>query len=115
MVDKINGKPAESAWFERDVSFVSITSSAADFESPADFGVDGPVEMVVRVLQTRGTLLGISRESDNVLHVIFGYSAGTFLVDPKGTDVLAQLTAELNAIPTLGTFTLALGTKFITA
>ena len=112
MVDKVNGSPKEDVWFERDVSLLSIASDAADFEDPADFGVDGMVELVVRVLQTRGTVIGLSREDDNTIHVMLGHAAGSFVVDPAGRDVLAELKAELDAIPASGNFTLTLGTKF---
>lgn len=112
MVDKVNGQPREDIWFERDVSLLSLVSDAADFEDPADFAVDGMVELVVRVLQTRGTVIGLSREDDNTLHIMMGHAAGAFVVDPLGRDVIAQLEAELSAIPSSGNFTLTLGSKF---
>jgi hypothetical protein len=108
MVAKVNGNPEQGVWFERDVSFVEITSTASDFEV-ADFDVNGIVDQVVRVMQTRGTVLGISREDDNVLHLVYGHAGGEFTVA-----ILDELKAELDAIADTGTFSLVLGTGWTT-
>jgi hypothetical protein len=118
MVDKVNGSPREDVWFERDVQFLQIASDATDFEV-ADFGVDGPVELVIRVLQTRGTVVGVARGDDQTLHVILGHAAGALggadtLGNANGVNAIAELKADLDAIPGLGTFTLTLGTKWAT-
>jgi hypothetical protein len=109
MTIKVNGQPEQGVWFERDVSFVSVTSDATDFQE-ADFSVNGPVEKVLQVMQTRGTVLGLSREDDNILHIVYGHAAGQFTAE-----IIAELKAELDAIVDLGTFTIALGTKWVTA
>lgn len=109
MTIKVNGQPEQGVWFERDVSFVSITSDATDFEV-ADFSVNGPVEKVLQVMQTRGTILGLSRETDSILHIVYGHAAGQFT-----SEILAELKAELDAIADLGTFTIVLGTAWVTA
>jgi hypothetical protein len=109
MVAKVNGQPEQGVWFERDVSFVEVTSTATDIEV-ADFGVEGAVEKIVRVMQARGTILGLSREDDNVLHIIYGHAGGEFTVA-----VLDQLKVELDAIAGLGTFSLVLGYGWTTA
>lgn len=100
---KINGTPKLDAWFERDVSFIKISSDQTNFAEP--FVVNGQTEAVVQVLQTRGTVIAMSKGSntaaDQVLHVIFGHAAGYFMPDIDGKDVLAQLELELEAHPSL--------------
>ena len=104
MVAKVNGTPKEGFWAEKDVSYLRVVSTATPFAIP--FTVDGFAEKVVRVLQTRGTVIAISRETNATAHFIFGHAGGAFT-----SAVLTQLKADLDALGA-GTFTLTLGTKF---
>ena len=107
MVDRVNGKPETGVWFERDTTLVKLTSDAADF-TEANFGVvGGLVDKVIRVIQTRGTVIGLAREDDNSVSVIIGHAGAV-----AGTE--AELKAELDGLGG-GAFTVLVGTKFIVA
>lgn len=105
MTTKINGFPKEGVWFERDVAFLKVATTASAFSTP--WGVDGAAEVIIRVLETRGTVIGVARESNTVCHFIFGHAAAL------NTATLAELKGVLDGTGN-GTFTLTLGTSFAT-
>ena len=105
MVQKVNGTNKQGAWFERDTCIVTVTANAGTpFSLPAEVVSEttGDAEKVMRVMQTRGTVIGYCVESDTVAHFMFGHAAGVFNNDSAATmpDVLGELEAELNKIGT---------------
>lgn len=114
MTERINGLPQEGVWVERDISFLKVTGTGTVFSLP--WVVNGLTEQVCRIISTRGTLLGISRESDTICHFMIGHAGGFFGPDQGGYNVVDELTEVLNKLgetdPLVGTFTLEVGTKF---
>lgn len=100
MVERVHGNPQQGIWVERDVVIVTITSDNSDWVEQA--GPDGGLEQVLEVLATRGTILGVTAENADNLHVMLGY-AGAFT--PGNTEetvgsVEAEVAAAIDAITT---------------
>ena len=116
MTTKVNGYPVEGAWFERQVTYIKLEASGANVYDPADpamTGVDGFAEKIMRVLQTRGTVIAYNTDGATTGHYILGYAAGLFdSSDSQG--VAAQIKTELDAIDTATpvTFTVTVGSGF---
>ena len=114
MTDKVNGRPFDGEWFERDLTWMRVVTNTtetplfdkADELPPSSgnffFGVDGWTDKVIRVLETRGTVLGfelvgaLGITASDSLDVLIGSSGGAF--DGSAEDVTAELEAEIDAM-----------------
>jgi len=114
MTDKVNGRPFDGNWVERDLTWISVVTDTDETplfdkadELPASsgnffFGVDGWTAKIIRILETRGTILGfelggaIGATSSDVINVLIGSSGGAF--DGSAEDVSVELAAEIDAM-----------------
>lgn len=113
MVVRTNGAPRQGVWFSADVRFVQLTVTGGDFlgdltvvttdPRQADV-VDSGLEQVIEILQTRGTVIGLSVASATVSQFIVDYGqaidplAGSALGNQAQVDVEAELEAQIDAI-----------------
>lgn len=82
MTDKVNGSVVQGVWFSPGVNVFSLTvTDAGGAVAPTTFVADATTEVVssrlesvLSVVSTRGTILGISVESDTVVHVMIDTS-----------------------------------------
>ncbi len=113
MVVRTNGAPRQGVWFSAEVRFVQLTVTGGDFLADltvvttdprqADV-VDSGLEQVIEVLQTRGTVIGLSVASATVSEFIVDYGqaidplAGSALGNQAQINVEAELETAINAI-----------------
>jgi len=113
MVVRTNGAPRQGVWFSADVRFVQVTVTGGDFLADltvtstdprqADV-VDSGLEQVIEILQTRGTVIGLTVASATVSQFIVDYGqaidplAGSPLGNQAQVDVEAELEAQIDAI-----------------
>lgn len=100
MVDRVNGTVEQGIWVERDVKIVTITSDNSDWVEQA--GADGGLEQVLEILATRGTILGVTAENADNLHVMLGYANALTAGNTELTanSVEAELAAAIDALTT---------------
>lgn len=125
MTTKVNGFLKQGKWFEKDTCIMHvIAGSGTPFSMPTgvrqgDLSGGGTAEAIFHILGTRGTIIGYNVVSDTVAAFMFGHAAGHFsdgdtLGNGVGTDVLAELKAQLDLLPGV-TFTLEVYEGFIGA
>ncbi|MHA1289003.1 MAG: hypothetical protein ACTSPB_16565 [Candidatus Thorarchaeota archaeon] len=117
MVVKVNGRVQEGLWFSADVIFATLTVSAGDFVDDAagvnNVNANG-LDKVIEILESRGTVLGISiaAASPTVLQLILDYgqalgSSGTTVGNQTAQDVLVEIQDEINLIDLSGALPVA--------
>ena len=110
MVTRINGAPRQGVWFSADVRFVSVTINTGTVDFEADLTVtatdprqadvvNSDLEQVIEILQTRGTVIGMT--------VAAGGQSANFMVDyaqaldpdsvTLGNQSAVDVTAEIEA------------------
>lgn len=130
MTKKVNGYLKQGAWFERDTCILTVTatngipfSMPVSVAQPGEVASGGTSEKIMNIMQTRGTVIAYTVESDTVAHFMYGHAAGFFTNDvdavdgtgnivappsPPGKaqpDVIAELKAMLDGLPNV-TFTI---------
>jgi hypothetical protein len=104
MVTRINGAPRQGVWFSADVRFVSVTvTGSTTFLSDltvtstdprqADV-VNSDLEQVAEILSTRGTVIGLTVESDLIAHFMVDYAQA---YDPDNVVLGGQAAQDVNA------------------
>ena len=117
MVTRFHGAPRQGVWFSKDVAFVQLTATGAlfltdltlqtyvDVNNPRQ--ADAPnssLEQVLELLATRGTVIGLTVETDEIITVIVDYGqaivplAGTALGGQTAQNIEAELEAAIIAI-----------------
>jgi hypothetical protein len=103
MTQKVHQTIKPGIWVERDTSLLLV---AGDFDVALWSLPESAVYNVVKTLQTRGTVLGISPAADELsASFIVGHAGGAFT-----PEVVAELQAHLTAIG--AGYTLTVGTRF---
>lgn len=97
MVTRIQGAPQQGVWFSADVRFVQLTVNTSTYltdlvadETRAQLlaGVNSDLEIVLELLSTRCTVIGLSVETALVAQFMVDYGQG---VDPlAGSDLGGQ-------------------------
>ena len=104
MVTRVNGAPRQGVWFSSDVAFISVTvTGTTTFLSDltitstdpreADV-VNSDLEQVIEVLSTRGTVIGMTVQTDLIAHFIVDYGQA---FDPDNVDLGGQTAQDINA------------------
>jgi len=117
MVVKVNGRVQEGLWFSADVIFATLTVSAGEFVDDVagvnNVNANG-LDKVIEILESRGTVLGISiaAASPTVLQLILDYgqalgSSGTTVGNQTAQDVLVEIQDEINLIDLSGALPVA--------
>lgn len=101
MTTKVNQTVKPGIWAERDTSLLLVTG---DFTDALWALPSSDVYDVFNVLQTRCTILGVSKTDTNASFIV-GHAGGAF-----DSAVIAELNAELAVV---GSYVVALGTKFL--
>lgn len=111
MTEKVNGYLYQGTWFERDMSILHISATGIDFTEDT---INGANQEVMKILQTRGTVIGYTVIDATNAHYMFGHAAGSWQPNnftgdvtitappsPPGKaqpDVIGELTAEIDGI-----------------
>lgn len=100
MVTRVNGKPEQGMWFEKDVVILQITSDLSDWVEQA--GADGGLEQVLEKVAQYGTILGVTCASADDLWVMVGHGHQFTPGNDEGDagSAEAALAADINAITT---------------
>lgn len=102
MVTRTNGAPRQGVWFSADVRLVSVTVDTTTFltdltvaaTGTTDRQADVPnsvLEQVIEVLQTRGTVVGMTVETASIAHFMVDYGQA---IDPLAGSSLGNQTAQ---------------------
>ncbi len=100
MVVRTNGAPRQGVWFSADVRFVQLTVTGGDFVNDLTIVTSDPrqadvvnsgLEQVIEILQTRGTVIGLSVASATVSQFIVDYGQA---IDPLAGSALGNQTAQ---------------------
>lgn len=105
MTLRVNGIPEQGVWVSQDVLFVTTTVTGAVFLNDLSKGNEATViiadveyktglQVVADVLQTRGTLIGLTVEDGTNAHWMLDYGQAVSQVDPD--DIAAELEALIN-------------------
>ncbi len=103
MVTRVNGGVVEGLWFSADVTFAELSVTGATFATDvATPAPDSSLELVIEAVQSRGTVIGISVESETIVHLIIDYAqaygtSGTTVGNQSATDVLTEVEALIDA------------------
>jgi len=97
MTTKVNGNSFQGSWFERDTSIVHVTATGVDFTADV---IGGIPEQVMRIMQTRGTVIGYTVVDATNAHFMFGHAAGAWgtTVPVNTPDVKAELVAAIDGL-----------------
>lgn len=133
MVDRTNGAPRQGVWFSSDVRFVQLTVDTATFLADLTVAATGTtarqddvpnsiLEQVIEVLQTRGTVIGMSIETASIAQFMVDYGqaidplAGSALGNQTQINVEAELEGEIvgltDGVATVGTAALVVESGF---
>jgi hypothetical protein len=106
MVTRTNGAPRQGVWFSSDVVFVSVTvtgtttfltdltvAATGTTDRQADV-VNSDLEQVIEILNTRGTVIGMTVESDLIAHFMVDYGQA---FDPDNVALGNQTAQDINA------------------
>jgi len=96
MVTRVNGAPRQGAWFSAGVRFVELTVDTTTFltdltvAGTADV-VNSDLEIVIELLQQRGTVIGMSVETASIVQFMVDYGQA---VDPLAGTAIGNQTAQ---------------------
>lgn len=110
MTTKVNQTVKPGIWVERDTSLLLVTGDFTDAKWTLP---SSDVYKVFNVLQTRCTVIGVSKTNGNASFIV-GHAGGSF-APATGSDPLlnnVDVIAELNAAMPAG-YDVALGTEFL--
>ena len=100
MVTRINGAPRQGVWFSSDVRFVSVTvTGTTTFLSDLTVAgtadvVNSDLEQVIEILNTRGTVIGMSVDTDLIAYFMVDYAQA---FDPDNVALGGQTAQDINA------------------
>ena len=104
MVTRINGAPRQGVWFSADVRFVSVTvTGTTTFLSDLTVTTTDPrqadvvnsdLEQVIEILNTRGTVIGMSVDTDLIANFMVDYAQA---FDPDNVALGGQTAQDINA------------------
>lgn len=105
MVTRINGAPRQGVWFSSDVVFVEVTSVGTTYLTDLTVAATGvtprqadlvnsDLEVALEALSVRGTVIGLTVESDTVFTAIVDYGQA---LDPDNVTLGNQTAQDINA------------------
>jgi len=128
MVTRVNGAPAQGAWFSAGVRFVQLTVDTATYLTDLTVTTTDPrqadvvnsdLEIVIELLATRGTVIGLSVETASIAQFIVDYGqavdplAGSALGGQTQIDIEAEFEAAVIANTTATTAAVVVEQGFV--
>lgn len=127
MVDRINGAPRQGVWFSADVAFVQLTVDTTTYLTDLTVTTTDPrqadvvnsdLEIVLELLSTRGTVIGLTVQTASIIQVMVDYGQaidpllGAGLGGGAATDIEAELETAIIAGTTATTAALVVSRGF---
>lgn len=118
MVTRIHGAPRQGVWFSAGVAFISVTVDTTTYladltvAGTADV-VNSDLEIMLEILSQRGTVIGLTVETESIAHVMVDYGqaisplAGVSFGGQTAQDQEVLLEAEIIAATTATTCAIA--------